>query len=86
MASPLFASPEQIMNEKDELARKGIQFGRDVIAMEYADGIAFVAANASRTLNKVTGIYDPLRRGAGGNTQENDLMRLVWRAQAEVER
>ena len=64
MASPIFASPEQIMNEKDELARKGIQFGRDVIAMEYAGGIAFVAENASRTLNKVSEIYDRLALAA----------------------
>ena len=84
MASPLFASPEQIMNEKDELARKGIQFGRDVIAMEYADGIAFVAENASRTLNKVSEIYDRLALAAVGNIQEYDLMRMVGIEQAEV--
>ncbi len=72
------------MTEKDELARKGVQFGRDVIAMEHADGIAFVAENASRTLNKVSEIYDRLALAAVGNIQEYDLMRMVGIEQAEV--
>ena len=84
MASPIFASPEQIMTEKDELARKGVQFGRDVIAMDYEGGIAFVAENASRTLNKVSEIYDRLALAAVGNIQEYEIMRTVGIEQAEV--
>ncbi len=84
MASPIFASPEQIMTEKDELARKGVQFGRDVIAMDYEGGIAFVAENASRTLNKVSEIYDRLSLAAVGNIQEYEVMRTIGIEQAEV--
>ena len=84
MASPLFASPEQIMNEKNELAREGIKFGRDVIALEYAGGIAIVAQNASRTLYKISEIYDRVAFAAVGSVPEYDLLRTVGIEQAEL--
>ena len=84
MAASLFASPEQIMNEKNDLARAGIQFGRDVIALEYEDGIAVVAQNASRTLYKISEIYDRVAFAAVGSVPEYDLLRTVGIEQAEL--
>ncbi len=38
MTLPYYASAEQIMRDRSELARKGIGRGRSVIALIYADG------------------------------------------------
>ena len=58
MTFPYFISPEQAMRERSELARKGIARGRSVIALTYAGGVLFVAENPSRSLQKVSEIYD----------------------------
>ena len=40
---PLYASPEQLMRERSELARKGIARGKSVVALKYRGGVLFVA-------------------------------------------
>ena len=45
MAMPYYVSPEQMMQDKAEYARKGIAKGRSIIALEYASGILIVAEN-----------------------------------------
>jgi proteasome alpha subunit len=84
MPSPLLVSPEQIMSEKDELARKGIRLGREVLALEYADGVLILAENTSLTLNKISEIYDRIGFAGVGNFQEYDPLRMVGIEQAEV--
>ncbi|MEK7300328.1 MAG: proteasome subunit alpha, partial [Nitrospirota bacterium] len=39
MPMPYYVSPEQMMQDKAEYAKKGIAKGRSSIAMEYADGV-----------------------------------------------
>lgn len=84
MPSPMFISPEQIMQEKDEIARRGIERGRDVIALEYADGLVFVAENTSATLNKISEIYDRIAFAGVGIYQEYDPLRMLGIEQAEI--
>ena len=55
---PFYVSPEQIIKDKADYARKGIARGRSVVVVQYADGIAFVAENPSKALHKVSEIYD----------------------------
>src|SRR3712207_7135389 len=38
MTMPYYASPEQLMRDKSEYARKGIARGRSVAVVTYADG------------------------------------------------
>ena len=47
MTMPFYASAEQIMRDRSEYARKGIARGRSVVVLTYADGVLFVAENAS---------------------------------------
>jgi proteasome alpha subunit len=54
MSMPYYVSPEQLMQDKAEYAKKGIAKGRSVIAMEYQDGVLFVADNPSTSLFKVS--------------------------------
>ena len=44
---PFYVSPEQLMKDKSDYARKGIARGRSVLTLAYADGILFVGENAA---------------------------------------
>jgi proteasome alpha subunit len=72
---PYFISPEQAMRERSELARKGIARGRSVVVLAYADGVLFVAENPSRSLQKVSELYDRVGFAAVGRFNEFDNLR-----------
>jgi proteasome alpha subunit len=72
---PYFISPEQAMRERSELARKGIARGRSVVAMAYSGGVLFVAENPSRSLQKVSELYDRVGFAAVGRFNEFDNLR-----------
>ena len=63
------------MRERSELARKGIARGRSVVALAYADGVLFVAENPSRSLQKVSELYDRVGFAAVGRFNEFDKLR-----------
>jgi len=71
MSFPYFISPEQAMRERSELARKGISRGRSVVALAYSG----VAENPSRSLQKVSEIYDRVGFAAVGRFNEFDNLR-----------
>ncbi|MEV1242198.1 proteasome subunit alpha [Nonomuraea sp. NPDC050022] len=71
-----YASPEQIMRDKADYARKGIARGRSVVVLQYEDGILFVAPNPSRALHKVSEIYDRIGFAAVGRYNEFEELRL----------
>ncbi|WP_031467723.1 proteasome subunit alpha [Sciscionella sediminilitoris] len=75
MSMPLYASPEQLMRERSELARKGIGRGRSVVVLSYAGGVLFVAENPSTTLHKVSEIYDRIGFAAAGRYSEYEALR-----------
>lgn len=75
MTFPYYASAEQIMRDRAELARKGIARGRSVVALTYIDGVLFVAENPSRTLRKISEIYDRIGFAAVGKYNEFELLR-----------
>jgi proteasome alpha subunit len=72
---PIFASPEQLMRERSEIARKGIARGRSVVVLKYSGGVLFVAENPSSTLHKVSEIYDRIGFGAAGRYSEYEMLR-----------
>jgi proteasome alpha subunit len=72
---PLYASPEQLMRERSELARKGIARGRSVVVLKYRGGVLFVAENPSTTLHKVSEIYDRIGFAAVGRYSEFESLR-----------
>lgn len=76
MTMPLYASPEQLMRERSELARKGIARGRSVVALKYAGGVLFVAEIPPKsTLRKVSEIYDRIGFAAAGRYSEFESLR-----------
>jgi proteasome alpha subunit len=77
MTMPFYASPEQIMRDRSEYARKGIARGRSVVVSTYADGVLFVAENASSALHKVSEIYDRIGFAAVGMYNEFENLRVA---------
>ncbi|MGB3304417.1 proteasome subunit alpha [Gordonia sp. (in: high G+C Gram-positive bacteria)] len=84
MTFPYYASAEQIMRDRSELARKGIARGRSVVAMTYADGVLFVAHNPSNTLRKVSEIYDRIGFAAVGKYNEFESLRKAGIQMADL--
>ncbi|EFG47073.1 proteasome, alpha subunit [Brevibacterium mcbrellneri ATCC 49030] len=75
MTAPFYVSPEQLMKDRAEFARKGIARGRSVIVCRYDSGIALVAHNPSSTLHKVAEIYDRIAFAAVGKYNEFETLR-----------
>ncbi|MDP6862388.1 MAG: proteasome subunit alpha [Acidimicrobiales bacterium] len=85
MAMPgMYVSPEQLMQDRADYARKGISRGRSLAAVEYQGGIALVAENASSTLRKVSEIYDRIAFGGVGRYNEFDQLRIAGVRYAEL--
>jgi proteasome alpha subunit len=72
-----YASPEQIMRDRSEYARKGIARGRSVVVLTYDDGVLFVAENPSSALHKVSEIYDRIGFAAVGKYNEFENLRVA---------
>jgi proteasome alpha subunit len=81
---PLYASPEQLMRERSELARKGIARGRSVVVLKYSGGVLFVAENPSATLHKVSEIYDRIGFAAVGRFSEFENLRVAGIRHADL--
>jgi len=74
---PFYVSPEQLMKDRADFARKGIARGRSVVAIQYADGILFASENPSQALHKVSEIYDRIAFAAVGRYNEFENLRIA---------
>lgn len=77
MTAPFYVSPEQLMKDRADFARKGIARGRSVAVIAYRDGIVFVAENPSRALHKISEIYDRIGFAAVGRYNEFENLRIA---------
>jgi proteasome alpha subunit len=77
VSTPFYVSPEQLMKDRADYARKGIARGRSVVVVQYADGILFVAENPSQALHKISEIYDRLAFAAVGRYNEFENLRIA---------
>jgi proteasome alpha subunit len=81
---PFYVSPEQVMKDKADYARKGIARGRSGVVIQYAGGILFVAPNPSRALHKISEIYDRIAFAAVGRYNEYENLRKAGVTYADV--
>jgi proteasome alpha subunit len=72
-----YVSPEQLMKDRADYARKGIARGRSATAVIYDDGVALVAENPSNTLRKISEIYDRIAFAGVGKYNEFDQLRVA---------
>ncbi len=84
MVLPYYVSPEQMMQDKAEYAKKGIARGRSIVAMEYADGVLFVADNPSASLHKISEIYDNIAFAGAGKYAEFENLRKAGIRHADL--
>jgi proteasome alpha subunit len=84
MTMPFYVSPEQVMKDRADYARKGIARGRSLVALEGAFGIVLVADNPSKTLNKIAEIYDRIAFAAVGKYNEFQMLKVAGVRFADV--
>ena len=77
MSMPFYVSPEQLIKDKADYARKGIARGRSVVVLQVAEGILLVAENPSRALHKISEIYDRIGFAAVGKYNEFENLRVA---------
>lgn len=72
---PFYVSPEQVMKDKADYARKRIAGIRSGVVIDCDAGILFVAPNPSRALRKFSEIYDRIAFAAVGRYNEFENLR-----------
>ncbi|MCB0914084.1 MAG: proteasome subunit alpha [Actinobacteria bacterium] len=77
MNNAYYVSPEQLIKDKADFARKGISRGRSVVVVAGAAGIVLVAENPSRGLHKISEIYDRIAFAAVGKYNEFENLRVA---------
>ena len=84
MSMPFYVSPEQVMKDMADYARKGIARGRSGVVIQYGGGILFVAPNPSRALHKISEIYDRIAFAAVGRYNEYENLRKAGVTYADI--
>lgn len=84
MTQQFYVSPEQLMKDRADFARKGIGRGRSVLVLSCRDGIALVAENPSPSLHKLGEIYDRIAFAAVGKYNEFESLRQAGVRYADV--
>lgn len=84
MSMPFYVAPEQFMKDKADFARKNIARGRPLVATVYSDGILICAENQSKSLHKVSEIYDRIAFAGVGRYNEFDSLRRAGVQHADV--
>ena len=75
MSMPFYVSPEQVMKDKADYARKRIAQIRSGVVIDCEAGILFVAPNPSRALRKFSEMYDRIAFAAVGRYNEFESLR-----------
>ena len=84
MPMPYYVSPEQMMKDKAEYARKGIARGRSIVTLEYGEGILLLAENPSSLLHKISEVYDRIAFAGVGKYNEFENLRIAGIRHADV--
>jgi proteasome alpha subunit len=83
-SSFMYASPEQVMKDRADYARRNIARGKPIVAIEYTDGVLLLAENPSATLHKVSEIYDRIAFAGVGKYNEYENLRIMGIRQADL--
>ena len=75
MSMPFYVSPEQVMKDKADYARKVLTRIRSGVVITCEAGILFVAPNPSRALRKFSELYDRIAFAAVGRYNEFETLR-----------
>jgi proteasome alpha subunit len=84
VAMQFYTSPEQIMRDRSEFARKNISRGRNTVVLSFAGGVLFVAENLSTALHKISELYDRIGFAAVGRYNEFENLRTAGVRMADM--
>ena len=84
MSMPFYVAPEQFMKDKADFARKNIARGRPLIATVFGGGIVICAENQSKSLHKISEIYDRIAFAGVGRYNEFESLRRAGVQHADV--
>ena len=84
MTAPFYVPPEQLIKDRAEFAKKGIQRGRPIAVIEYDEGILLIGENPSRSLHKISEIYDRVAFAGVGRFNEFEMLRVAGIRYADV--
>src|SRR5690625_7460022 len=77
MTQPFYVSPQQLMEDRADFARKGIARGRSVVVLGYTGGILLATENPSRALHKISEIYDRIGFAAVGKYNDFENLQVA---------
>ena len=84
MTAQFYVPPEQLIKDRAEFAKKGIQRGRPIAVVEYEHGILLIGENPSRSLHKISEIYDRVAFAGVGRFNEFETLRVAGIRYADV--
>ena len=84
MSTPYYVSPEQIRQDKEDFVSRGIAQAKEVVVLEYRDGLLMVAENPRKTTFKISEIYDRIALAAAGRIAEYEILRVAGIRESEV--
>lgn len=76
MTMQFYVPPEQMMKDRAEFARKGIARGKSLVAVQYSGGVLILGENPSKTLQKISEIYDRVAFAGVGKYNEFEQLRI----------
>ena len=84
MSTPYYVSPDQIWEDKKVFVDRGIEQAKEVVVLEYSNGLLMVAENPRRTIFKISEIYDRIALASTGRVSEYETLRVAGIREAEV--
>ena len=84
MSTPYYVSPEQIRQDKEDFVQRGIAQAKEVVVLEYRDGLLMVAENPRKTIYKISEIYDRIALAAAGRIAEYEALRVAGIRESEI--
>lgn len=84
MSTPYYVSPEQIRQDKEDFVRRGIAQAKEVVVLEYREGLLMVAENPRKTTFKISEIYDKIALAAAGRIAEYEALRVAGIRESEI--
>ncbi len=77
MSMPFYVPPEQLVKDRAEFARKGINRGRPIVVLQLEAGILLVGENSSPSLRKISEVYDRIAFAGVGRFNEFETLRVA---------
>ncbi len=77
MSMPFYVPPEQLVKDRAEFARKGINRGRPIVVLQLEAGILLIGENSSSSLRKISEVYDRIAFAGVGRFNEFETLRVA---------